>query len=72
MDKNKKLSIFSTVLAIILSDLMSAHVAIVYCNKQKYGDSAASIAFLVALRYIIAISATLTNSYILWKKSKRN
>lgn len=74
MDKNKKLSIFSTVLAIILSDLMNANVAIVYCNNQRYGDpsASASIAFLVAIRYIIAILATLINSYRLWKKSERN
>lgn len=71
MNKYKKLSIFSTILAIILSDLMSANVAIVYCNKQKYGDSTASIVILVALRYIILILAILINSYRLWKKSER-
>jgi hypothetical protein len=72
MNKNKKLSIFSTILAIILSDLMSANVAIVYCNRQKYGDSTASIAFLVALRYIILILAALINSYILWKRPEKS
>ncbi|MDF2701035.1 MAG: hypothetical protein K0Q49_2599 [Haloplasmataceae bacterium] len=74
MDKNKKLSIFSTILAIILSDLMSANVAIVYCNKLKYEIPSASArdAFLVAIPYIIIILSTLINSYILWKKSGRN
>jgi len=74
MNKYKKLSIFSTILAIILSDLMSANVAIVYCNKVKdEGFSAsAGAAFLVAVPYIIIILSTLLNSYILWKKSKEN
>jgi hypothetical protein len=70
MDVNKKLSIFSTILAIILSDLMSAHLAILYC-KIKYEVSSASASFplLVAIPYIIMILAALTNSYILWHKS---
>jgi len=74
MNKYKILSIFSTILAIILSDLMSANVAIVYCNKLKDEGSSASAgaAFLVAIPYILLILATLINSYILWKKSKEN
>ncbi len=73
MDKYKKLSIFSTILAVIMSDLMSAHVAIVYCNNIKYENSSASAsdAFLVAIPYIIMILTTLANSYILWNKSEK-
>lgn len=74
MNKNKKLSMFSTILAIILSELMSANVAIVYCNKIKYESFSASAgaAFLVAIPYIMIILSTLINSYILWKKSEIN
>ncbi|MCM0648897.1 hypothetical protein NBE98_10980 [Clostridium swellfunianum] len=74
MDKYKMLSIFSTIMAIILFVLMSVNVAIVYCNNQKYEGSSASanVAIIVAIRYIIIILATLINSYRLWKKSERN
>lgn len=70
MNINKKLSIFSTILAIILSNLLSARVAIEYCNNIKYKSSSASAsaAFLVAIPYIIIILSTLINSYRLWKK----
>jgi hypothetical protein len=75
MDKDKKLSIVSTILAVILSDLMSAHVAIVYCNevnliKYEGSSASASFPFLVAIPYIIMILGTLTNSYRLWIKSE--
>jgi uncharacterized integral membrane protein len=74
MDKNKKLSIFSTILAIILSVLMGVNITIVYFNNLKYESSSASasVAFIVAIGYIILILATLINSYRLWKKSERN
>ena len=73
MNRNKKLSIFSTILAIISSDLMSARVAIEYCNnlnliKYEGSKTSASVAFSVAIPYIIIILCTLFNSYRLWVK----
>ncbi|WP_291569318.1 hypothetical protein [Clostridium sp. UBA4548] len=74
MNIYKKLSIFSTILAIILSNLMSARVAIEYCNNIKYKSfsASASASFLVAIPYIIMILFTLMNSYILWRKKQKN
>lgn len=73
MNKYKKLSIFSTILAVIMSDIMSAHLAIIYCNRLKYGDSstATNVAILIAIGYIMMIFAALVNSYILWNKSEK-
>lgn len=75
MDINKKLSIVSTIMAIILSNLMSARVAIEYCKKVnliKYEGSGDAVGYplLVAIPYIIMILFTLLNSYILWRKSE--
>jgi len=73
MNIYKKLSIFSTILAILLSNLMSARVAIEYCNiKNKNSSASANAVFLVAIPYIMMILFTLINSYILWIKKEIN
>lgn len=62
-------------IAVILSNIMSANVAFEYCNMLwgiKYaGYSApANVAFLIAIPYAIGIMICIAISYILRKKTK--
>lgn len=70
----KNLSIIFSVLAVILSNIMSATVAYNYCNLlwggQYAGYSApANTAFLLALPYVIGIVVCVTLAIVFRKKA---
>ena len=62
--------------AVLLSDLMCAHVAYVYrdivCGTEHLGYSAPpSIAFLYAIPYLVGIGVLVTVGVLILKKTKR-
>ena len=72
----KKASSFLLILAVVLSNVMSATVAYGYCNMQwgiRYNGFSAptSVAFLSAIPYAILIAACLIAAYILRKKATK-
>ncbi len=72
----KKLSWVCFAIAILLSDIMSAHVAYLYramlCGIEHMGYSApAGTAFLYAIPYLSAIAACVIVAILLRRKAKK-
>ncbi len=72
----KKLSWICFAVAVLLSDIMCAHVAYLYramlCGIEHMGYSApASTAFLYAIPYAIGIAGCLVVGFVLMKKAKK-
>jgi len=72
----KKLSIIFTILSLILSHVMCAHVAFAYrgmiCATLHFGGSApADVALLLAIPYLIGIAVCAVLAVVFWRKSKR-
>ncbi len=72
----KKLAYVLFAVAILLSDLMCAHVAYLYrsmlCGIEHMGYSApANTAFLYAIPYLLGIAACVTVGIILYRKAKK-
>jgi hypothetical protein len=71
----KKLSTVFTILALVLSHVMCAHVAFNYrsmiCCIEHTGCSApADIALLLAIPYLIGIAVCVLLAVVFWRKSK--
>ena len=71
----KKLSIVFTVLALVLSHVMCAHVAFSFrgmiCCIEHTGCSApADVALLLAIPYLIAVAVCAVFVVVFWRKSK--
>ena len=72
----KKASIVLIVIAVLLSDLMCAVVAYVYCDMlcgiEYMGYSApANVAFLYAIPFLIAIVICIVLAVIFYRKAKK-
>ncbi len=70
----KKIAYVLFAVAILLSDLMCAHVAYLYrsmlCGIEHMGYSApANTAFLYAIPYLLGIAACVTVGIILYRKA---
>lgn len=75
MKKHKITAIVFVVAAILLSDVMCAHVAYEYCNMlwgiQYAGYSApAGVAFLLAIPYAVGILLCCIFGWVFWRKVK--
>ena len=72
----RKLFWLFTVLALILSHVMCAHVALAYrgmvCATLHFGGSApAEVAFLLVIPYAVGIAVCAILAAVFWEKSKR-
>ena len=72
----KKLSVLFFVLAVLLSDVMCAVVAYVFCDivwGMKYAGYSAppSVAFAYAIPFLIGIAACLVLAFFFRKKASR-
>lgn len=73
MKKYKRLFFAFTALGVLLSDTMCAVVAYNYCEMKNTAYSApASVAFIFAIPFAVAITICAVIAYTFYKKSKNN
>lgn len=73
----KKLSIFFTILAVLLSDIMCSVVAYNYrdilCGAEHLGYSApAGTAFLLAIPFLVGIIVCTVCAIVFWRKGNKD
>ncbi len=73
----KKTAIVLAVIAVLLSDIMCAVIAFIYrdmlCGIEHMGYSApASVAFLYAIPFVIAIMICVVLAVVIYRKRQKN